>query len=196
MSKRLFRNRYDKKIAGVSSGLAEYFDVDTSLVRIAFILLTIFNGIGIIAYIIFWIALPERSFAVANQAAVQEDMNSFSAPQSSNRTKRNGTFIFGLTLIALGCIFLLDRIFPQISGEDYLAICMIISGSIVIYSGYSSKSDETESSANSFQYSSSSNESYPTVADQTPDIEPIQESISEPHTQTPSDIPNDDNSSK
>lgn len=196
MSKRLFRNRYDKKIAGVSSGLAEYFDVDTSLVRIAFILLTIFNGIGIIAYIIFWIALPERSFAVANQAAVQEDMNSFSAPQSSNRTKRNGTFIFGLTLIALGCIFLLDRIFPQISGEDYLAICMIISGSIVIYSGYSSKSDETESSANSFQYSSSSNESYPKVADQTPDIEPIQESISEPHTHTPSDISNDDNSSK
>ncbi|MBC7189070.1 PspC domain-containing protein, partial [Candidatus Aerophobetes bacterium] len=58
MSKRLYRSRKDKVIAGVCGGIAHYFDVDPLLVRI-FAVLTIFaNGIGIIGYIIAWIIIP------------------------------------------------------------------------------------------------------------------------------------------
>ncbi|MEO7766267.1 MAG: PspC domain-containing protein, partial [Ferruginibacter sp.] len=59
-SKRLFRNENDKVIGGVCGGLARYFGLDTILVRIIFILLA-FAGLGFLAYIILWIAVPSSA---------------------------------------------------------------------------------------------------------------------------------------
>jgi len=56
--RRLYRLMYDKKIAGVCSGLAKYLDVDVTLVRIVTLLVAIFTGIGFIAYLIAWMAMP------------------------------------------------------------------------------------------------------------------------------------------
>lgn len=56
---RLTRSREDKKIAGVCSGLARYFDVDPSLVRIIWLVLTFCPPFpGIVAYIVCWVVLP------------------------------------------------------------------------------------------------------------------------------------------
>ncbi len=59
MSKRLYRSRRDRKIAGVCGGLAEYFDIDPTLVRILWAVLVLGAGTGILAYILFWIIVPE-----------------------------------------------------------------------------------------------------------------------------------------
>jgi phage shock protein C len=56
--KRLTRSSTDKKIAGVCGGLAEYFDLDPTLVRVLWLLLLFFAGTGFLAYLILWIALP------------------------------------------------------------------------------------------------------------------------------------------
>src|SRR5713226_5778608 len=56
--KKLMRSITDKKIAGVCSGLAEYFDVDPMVVRLVWVLLFIFAGAEFLAYIILWIVLP------------------------------------------------------------------------------------------------------------------------------------------
>ena len=58
--KKLYRS--DKgMIAGVCAGIGEYFNVDPTIIRIAWVLGTLFSmGLGIIAYIIFWIIIPER----------------------------------------------------------------------------------------------------------------------------------------
>lgn len=56
--KRLTRSSTDKKIAGVCGGLAEYFDIDPTLVRVLWLLLVLFAGTGVLAYLILWIALP------------------------------------------------------------------------------------------------------------------------------------------
>ena len=58
-SKKLFRDRENRFISGVSAGIAHYLDLDVVWIRIAFILLTIFSGMGLIAYIILWIVTPE-----------------------------------------------------------------------------------------------------------------------------------------
>lgn len=60
MNKRLRKSRYDKKIAGVCGGLAEYFEIDPTLVRILFFAGFIF-GLGSpgLIYIILWAVLPE-----------------------------------------------------------------------------------------------------------------------------------------
>jgi phage shock protein C len=50
----LTRNTDDKKIAGVCSGLAEYFDLDTTLVRVVFVALLVFGGWSLVAYLLLW----------------------------------------------------------------------------------------------------------------------------------------------
>ncbi|MBM3810103.1 MAG: PspC domain-containing protein [Acidimicrobiia bacterium] len=56
--RRMYRLMYDKKVGGVCSGLAKYLDVDVTLVRVVTLLIAIFTGVGFIAYIIAWFAMP------------------------------------------------------------------------------------------------------------------------------------------
>jgi phage shock protein C len=60
--KRLMRPRANRKIAGVCAGLAEYFDLDVTLVRVLWLVITIFSAIvfGIVGYIVAWIVMPEE----------------------------------------------------------------------------------------------------------------------------------------
>lgn len=59
--KRFYRSSKDKKIAGVCGGLAEYFNIDPTLVRILWVVGTLISfGVGILAYIIFWVAAREK----------------------------------------------------------------------------------------------------------------------------------------
>lgn len=62
MKKRLYRSRKDKMLAGICGGLAEYFDVDPSLVRLATVLLCLYAGTGLLVYIIAAIIIPEAPF--------------------------------------------------------------------------------------------------------------------------------------
>ncbi|MDR2138042.1 MAG: PspC domain-containing protein [Tannerella sp.] len=59
--KRLYRSNEDKMIAGVCAGIAEYFMLDPTLVRIGYILLCVFTAFtGVVAYLILWIVVPQR----------------------------------------------------------------------------------------------------------------------------------------
>ena len=60
MNKRLYKSATDKKLDGVCAGIAEYFDIDPTLVRLAWILFTALGGSGLIAYIIAAIVIPRR----------------------------------------------------------------------------------------------------------------------------------------
>ncbi|WP_300703568.1 PspC domain-containing protein [Bacteroides sp.] len=60
-NKKLTRSRSDKMLAGVCGGLADYFGLDPSLVRIGYALLTIFTAFaGIPVYLIMWLIVPEK----------------------------------------------------------------------------------------------------------------------------------------
>lgn len=56
--KKLYRSRKDTKIAGVCGGIAEYFNVDPTIIRLLAVLTIFFGGGGIIAYIIAWVIVP------------------------------------------------------------------------------------------------------------------------------------------
>ncbi len=58
--KRLMRSRNDRSIAGVCAGLAEYFDLDVSAIRVAWALTVVFFGCGLLAYVIAWVVIPEE----------------------------------------------------------------------------------------------------------------------------------------
>jgi phage shock protein C len=57
-TRRLYRSRSEKMIGGVAGGLAEYLDVDVSLVRLVWVLLALLGGGGLLAYIVLWIIMP------------------------------------------------------------------------------------------------------------------------------------------
>lgn len=61
INKQLYRSESNRLIAGVAGGLGEYFDVDPTLIRIAFVLLTLSGGSGILIYIVLWIIIPTAS---------------------------------------------------------------------------------------------------------------------------------------
>jgi phage shock protein C len=56
--KRLMRSSRDKKIGGVCAGVADYFDLDPTIIRVVWILAVLFAGTGLLLYIILWIVLP------------------------------------------------------------------------------------------------------------------------------------------
>jgi phage shock protein C len=60
-AKRLYKNDKDRMICGVCSGIAEYFNVDPSLVRIGWLLFMFAAGTGLLAYIVAAIILPNKS---------------------------------------------------------------------------------------------------------------------------------------
>jgi len=58
--KRLVRPRAGRKVAGVCMGIAEYFDLDITLVRLVWLIASFMTGIGLLAYPIAWIVIPEE----------------------------------------------------------------------------------------------------------------------------------------
>lgn len=57
-NKKLYRSQTNKKLAGVCGGLAEYLNIDPTIVRLIWVLATLFVGCGILAYIIALIVMP------------------------------------------------------------------------------------------------------------------------------------------
>lgn len=67
--KRLMRSSTDKKIAGVCGGLAEYFDLDATIIRVVWLLAVLFAGTGILVYVILWIVVPLAPEPAINTSA-------------------------------------------------------------------------------------------------------------------------------
>lgn len=64
--KKLYRLKSDRKIAGVCSGVAEYLNIDPTLVRLVWLIAFICGGAGLAVYIIAWIVIPESPFDFLN----------------------------------------------------------------------------------------------------------------------------------
>ena len=60
MEKKLYRSRYDKKVCGVCGGLAKYLNMDVSIMRLIALLLILFAGGGLLAYLICALVIPEE----------------------------------------------------------------------------------------------------------------------------------------
>lgn len=128
MEKRLYRNREDKMLGGISSGLAEYFEMDVTWVRIIFVFATVFGGSGILIYLILWIVVPPKPFNPAGFSSYSADyrvyeergfqpssggFGHFETPQppylKKKQRKGNIRFAVGVALVLLGVSFLMEE---------------------------------------------------------------------------------------
>ena len=115
MAKKLYRSRTDKMIAGVCGGLAEYFNIDSTLVRLSAVALTLAGGSGILAYIIFWFVVPQRPLnlfgvdsASASDATVTATVEGESEVEENSEANTAALFV-GVLLTVLGFLFLVGN---------------------------------------------------------------------------------------
>ena len=155
--KKLYRTVDDKVIAGVAGGLAEYFEVDVVIFRLLFVLLVLFGGGGLLAYIVMWIVIPPKPvtfrYAAPPRATPGEPKEDASASgeQGTNATgagsrgnnatsttpvKKNGpsntSLIAGIILIVMGTLFLINRLMPWFDLGNFWPILLIIGGFFII----------------------------------------------------------------
>lgn len=140
MKEKLFRSRKQKVIAGVAGGLADYFNIDPVIVRILFVLLTIFHGSGILIYFILWIAVPEEPLEIAyniNVNTSKTDENHSAEEQEIKAIPKNSPrYISGTILIIIGVIFLFKNIIPTLDLSDLLPYILILAGIFLISNSY------------------------------------------------------------
>jgi phage shock protein PspC (stress-responsive transcriptional regulator) len=108
---RLTRSDTDRLLAGVCGGIATYLSVDSTLVRLAFIVLLFASGIGLPMYLILWVIMPlATDVNKSGSAIVQDNIEEMGGKvsKSVNRLGRPGTV--GVVLVALGAYFLLTQI--------------------------------------------------------------------------------------
>jgi len=134
--KRLYRSRKNCMIAGICGGIAEYFDIDPVLVRIIAVLTIFINGIGLIAYLIGWIVIPqnpeqnsEKEEKLREKAEkIAQDVGEHIHKNLENEDKKNPRVIGALILLGLGSLFLINNFLPHLSIDKLWPLILIIIG--------------------------------------------------------------------
>jgi phage shock protein C len=115
----LRRSREDRIIGGVCGGLARYFGVDATLVRLASVILAVAGGGGILVYLVAWLIMPEA-----------EPGEQVAGPPPGRERQEGLWFFAGVGLIALGFVLFLGQIIPRIA--VYLGPVLLIAIGVAI----------------------------------------------------------------
>jgi len=156
MEKRFYRSRSDRMIAGVCGGLAQCFGIDSTIVRLIFVLLIFATGLGILAYIIMVIIVPlESSEATEPKDTVKENVEEMKETARELGREIRSTFageegkseevtklrhrrrnILGIILIVIGVLFLLASfdLFWWFHWGNLWPVILIAVGLIIIFS--------------------------------------------------------------
>lgn len=121
MEKKLYKSRSGKMIDGVAAGIAEYFSLDVTLVRLAWVIFTFAGGAGILAYIIAMIIVPAKPEPGDGSIDSEENI----------KKNLNSRLIFGTVLIFAG-FYLLAKDTFLFSLNKYALPILIIAGGIYL----------------------------------------------------------------
>ena len=169
MEKKLYRDEHHKVIGGVCAGLAEYFGVDVSIVRVIFVLSLVLKGVGFVPYIVLWIVLPRKNYNFNDpgyKPGVTPGFNpNFNNPFNSPyvdytvppvmpgapfvpapKRSSGAGIIFGVVLIVLGAAFLLDEFdfIPEVDFERIWPVILVAIGATMIFTGQKKEPWEKE----------------------------------------------------
>ncbi len=127
---KLWRKKDDKVIAGICSGLGQYFYSDPILFRFAFLALLFAGGSSIFIYIILWIVLPSEPIATKSETIYTETINASDAGNQINEIQSTDStsLVFGLLLISGGVLLLLNNLIPYLKIQKLWPVILIMIG--------------------------------------------------------------------
>ena len=143
-NKKLQRDTQNKVIGGVCSGLANYFDIDASLVRLLFAIAFFVFSTGFWIYILLWIVMPAGRVEKKGASYVVSPEGTTEASESNTDMVKykpsKGGLIAGLILIGMGVIGLLHYYVPDVNWRTIWPIVLILFGLFLIVPFNSKKS--------------------------------------------------------
>jgi phage shock protein C len=133
MNQTLFRIPSRGQLGGVAAGLAERFGIDVTVVRIILAIGLIFtHGIFFWIYIILWASLPvQHQWQTASMDANATTDSSFN--ETLTNMKKDSSKVWGIILIALGTIFLLEEWLPNFDLDKFWPLILIAVGGYIIF---------------------------------------------------------------
>lgn len=144
MESRLYRSRNSKILGGVAGGLGDYFNVDPTLIRLAFVLITPLWGASVAAYLILWIITPLEPLVVGE---MNNDENVYRPDLARRKRNNSGSkSILGYILIFIGVIAFLHNFIPSFDFGDFFPLLLIIAGVYILFANFNKRdnSDEAE----------------------------------------------------
>lgn len=114
-AKKLTRSTTDSVVAGVCGGIAAYFSVDVTLVRLAFVLMTLWGGSGVPIYSILWIIMPaDRSGSTSGVQQIDGVIQSQAGTTTSSSPRQRSLFaiVVGSALMLFGLSSIVQLLFP------------------------------------------------------------------------------------
>jgi phage shock protein C len=135
VNRRLYRCRENRVIAGVASGVAEFFGLDPTLVRVLWFLSIFFGGVTLLVYIGLAIIVPLEP--VSAEAATAAAGTGGEPEGHRHRAHGSGrwTTVFGIALILFGGLALLGAVLPDVASWRYLWPLFIIGIGAVLVAG-------------------------------------------------------------
>ena len=116
--RRLRRSRTDRVLAGVCGGVGRYLNIDPVLLRIIAVAL-IFAGVGVVAYVIAWIVIPEAD----------EDEPEASVDPT---TRSKAALVMGTSLVALGALLLARTVVPWFDSSLFWPLVVVGGGILLV----------------------------------------------------------------
>lgn len=105
----LYRCRHDRRIAGVAAGVAEYFDLDPTIVRLVWLVSIFFGGFGLLLYVVMAIVVPNEPLT-EQELAQQVDPESPHRHSARSRNDGLGMTFVGIALILFGGLALANTV--------------------------------------------------------------------------------------
>jgi len=127
MQRRLYRSRTERWIAGVCGGLSDYFNVDVIAVRVAFVLLALWNGFGLVLYLLLVILLPDEPLT---EVVTEPGLPPVPDEGEAQRRAR----MLGSILVLGGAYLLVlqTRLFEVLLHQPWFGALLIVGGLIVL----------------------------------------------------------------
>ncbi len=133
MKKRLFRSRKDKMLGGVCGGVAEYFQIDPTIVRVLVVLLALSSvKVFLLAYIIAAIVIPEMPSDYDGQ---EDDVEVMDKDGKTVGVSKDSRQVLGILFVGAGGLMLLSRTVSWFDSDILLAIAVIFIGVFVVFQG-------------------------------------------------------------
>ena len=138
MEKKLQRDTQHKVIGGVCSGLANYFDIDASLVRLLFAIAFFVFSSGFWIYLLLWLVMPAATVGSTqtNYYVSPDGTTEVSSEETRDLVKdpiqNKGALVAGLILIGIGAAGLINRYIPEINWSTAWPFLLIVLGIYLI----------------------------------------------------------------
>jgi len=134
MPKRLYRSKRERVFAGVCGGIAEYLDVDPTLIRLAWFIFILMAGTGILAYFVAMIIIPENP---KEKAPKRKEPTKEEYEVKNYDDERKGALIGGMILLLIGFFFLANNfgLMVWMDWGVFWPVILIVIGLMIIIGG-------------------------------------------------------------